>query len=70
MELNQDKMKGTVNAAVGTFKQTAGRAVGDHNLEAEGAIQKKQGQAQKLSGSAQDLLKKTKTLLGIKPKKF
>ena len=70
MELNQDKMKGTVNAAVGTFKQAVGKAVGDQNLEAEGGLQKKQGQAQKLSASAKDMVKKTKTLLGIKPKSF
>ena len=69
MNSNNDKLKGSVNSAVGSFKQGAGRATGNNDLEAEGSIQKTKGQTQKLSGAVKDAIKKGKDLLGIKANK-
>jgi uncharacterized protein YjbJ (UPF0337 family) len=69
MNPNQDKLKGSVNSAVGSLKEGAGRAMDDDDLEAEGYAQKIKGNAQKLSGAVQDAFKKGKDLLGIKTHK-
>jgi len=70
MELNNDKLNGTINASVGKVKENAGKVTGDQNMEAEGAAQKTKGQVQKLSGSVKDTIKKAQTLMGIKSKRF
>jgi uncharacterized protein YjbJ (UPF0337 family) len=66
MNSSNDKLKGSVNTAVGSLKEDAGWAVGNNNLEAEGLIQKSKGQFQKLAGSLKDVFKKGKDLLGVK----
>ncbi len=69
MNANNDKLKGSVNSAVGSLKEGAGRAMGDKDLEAEGSMQKTKGQVQKLTGAVKDTLQKGKNLLGIKSNK-
>lgn len=66
MNSRSEKLKGSVNTAVGSLKEGAGKAAGNKNLEAEGSIQKTKGQSQKLAGSLKDVLKKGKDILGVK----
>ena len=40
------KVNGNVNAAVGTVKENIGHAVGNHSLEARGAADRAQGNAE------------------------
>jgi uncharacterized protein YjbJ (UPF0337 family) len=70
MNSNNDKFKGSVNTAVGSLKEGAGRATGDNDLEAEGSIQKTKGQVQKLSGAVKDTIKKGADIVGIKKNKL
>ena len=53
-----DKIKGAANEAAGTVKQGVGDAVGNPNLQVEGAGQKLKGQAQGAVGDAKDAVKK------------
>jgi uncharacterized protein YjbJ (UPF0337 family) len=53
-----DKIKGTVNQGAGEVKQDLGHAVGNPNLEVEGAAQKLTGKAQEAIGQAKDAVKK------------
>jgi uncharacterized protein YjbJ (UPF0337 family) len=69
MSVNNDKLKGTANTSIGSLKEGAGKATGNKNLEAEGVVQKTKGQAQQLSGSIRDTVKKAQALLRTKPKK-
>jgi uncharacterized protein YjbJ (UPF0337 family) len=69
MSANNDKLKGTANTSVGNLKEGIGKATGNQNLEAEGAVQKTKGHAQQLSGSIRETIKKAQVLLGAKPKK-
>lgn len=69
MESNNYKVSGTVNTAMGSIKEDAGKITGDQNMEAEGTLQKTKGHAQKLTGAIQDAFKKGRALFGIKPKK-
>jgi uncharacterized protein YjbJ (UPF0337 family) len=69
MNSNNDKIKGKFNTAVGSVKESAGRAVGNRNLEAEGNIQKTKGQAQSLSGAIKDTVKKAQNFFGAGTKK-
>ena len=62
MNSNTDKLKGSINTAVGGLKEGAGRATGNNKLEAEGSIQKTKGRVQKLSGAVKDMVKKGKNL--------
>jgi uncharacterized protein YjbJ (UPF0337 family) len=67
MEHNHDKIAGIINTAVGGVKEEVGRSNGDTNMEVEGAVQKTKGNAQQFSAAVQNLVKKGKNLLGIKP---
>jgi uncharacterized protein YjbJ (UPF0337 family) len=53
-----DKIKGAGNEAVGAVKESAGKAIGNPSLEAEGAVQKLKGEAQQVVGEAKEALKK------------
>jgi uncharacterized protein YjbJ (UPF0337 family) len=53
-----DKIKGAANEAAGTVKQGVGDAVGNPNLQVEGAGQKLKGEAQEAVGKAKDAVKK------------
>lgn len=66
MNSSKDKLKGSVNKAVGSLKEGVGRATGKKKLEAKGMIQKTKGNAQKLSGAVKDTINKGKNLVGIK----
>ena len=66
MNPSKDKLKGSINTSVGSLKECAGRATGNHELEAKGSIQKAKGQVQELSGAVKDTINKGKNLLGIK----
>jgi uncharacterized protein YjbJ (UPF0337 family) len=68
MNLNTDDLEGSVNSTVGSVKEAAGRATGNRRLEDEGATQRTKGQVQKLTGALKNVVKKSKDLLGIKPK--
>jgi uncharacterized protein YjbJ (UPF0337 family) len=69
MNPNQDKLEGSINTTVGSFKEGVGRATDNKDLENEGLIQKAKGKAQKLSGALQDVVEKGKDILGIKTPK-
>ena len=62
MNSNNVELKGSVNSAVGSLKEGAGRVTGNNDLEAEGSIQKTKGRVQKLSGAVKDAFKKGKDL--------
>lgn len=49
---NKDEVKGKVNQAKGAIKQEVGRAVGDSELEAEGAVERVGGHLQEDAGRA------------------
>ncbi|KAF2988787.1 CsbD family protein (plasmid) [Methylocystis sp. MJC1] len=53
-----DKIKGAANQAAGAVKQGVGKAVGNPNLEVEGAGQKLKGEVQETVGKAKDAVKK------------
>ena len=60
--MNTDQVKGTLEKAKGSVKETVGKAVGNENLQAEGTADKISGAAQKKVGdvkeAAHDLTKK------------
>jgi uncharacterized protein YjbJ (UPF0337 family) len=58
MSSTSDKIKGAANQIAGSLKQAAGHAVGNPNLESEGAAQKLKGNAQEVVGDAKDAIKK------------
>jgi uncharacterized protein YjbJ (UPF0337 family) len=66
MNSNKEDLKGSANSAVGSVKEAAGRTTGNRRLEEEGIQQKTKGQAQKLAGAVKNVVKKGKTLLGVK----
>jgi uncharacterized protein YjbJ (UPF0337 family) len=51
------KIKGAVNQGAGAVKQSVGQAVGNPNLEVEGAAQKLKGEVQEAVGKAKDAVK-------------
>ena len=53
-----DKIKGMANEGAGVVKQGAGNAIGNPNLEVEGALRKGEGEAQQAVGKAKDAVKK------------
>jgi uncharacterized protein YjbJ (UPF0337 family) len=54
-----DKVKGVANEAIGNVKQGIGKATDDKELQAEGWVQERKGEAQKAVGEAKDAVKKT-----------
>ena len=62
MDAKLEKLKGTLNSAMGNLKETAGWALGNKNLQSEGAGQKAKGKAQKFKSSVQNTLKKDNDL--------
>ncbi|MBT9290412.1 CsbD family protein [Prosthecodimorpha staleyi] len=53
-----DKVKGVANEAIGNVKQGIGKATDDKELQAEGWVQERKGEAQKAVGEAKDAVKK------------
>ena len=58
MGATTDKIKGLANEAAGNVKQAAGRAVNKPELEAEGIVQERKGEAQQALGKGKDAVKK------------
>jgi uncharacterized protein YjbJ (UPF0337 family) len=56
--MNKDQVKGRVEQAKGSVKQTTGKAVGNPNLEAEGSVDKAAGKAQATYGDAKEKAKR------------
>lgn len=54
-----DKLKGLANEAIGNAKQGIARATGDRQMEAEGVVQERKGEAQQTIGKAKDAVKNT-----------
>lgn len=54
----QDKVKGTAKDIKGKVKETAGRAVGNPDLEAEGAGDRAAGKTQKKIGDVKKVFNK------------
>ncbi|PZU94273.1 MAG: CsbD family protein [Chelatococcus sp.] len=53
-----DKIKGMANEAAGNVKQAAGKAFDKPELEAEGVLQERKGEAQQALGKGKDAVKK------------
>ncbi|MBL6750558.1 MAG: CsbD family protein [Nevskia sp.] len=56
-----DKAKGTVNETVGKVKEHVGRALGDHELQAKGAIQQAEGKKDRMKGEIKEKIDDAKT---------
>lgn len=54
MSSSSDKIKGAANEALGNIKQGVGKVVGSPDLEAEGIIQERKGEAQQTLGSVKE----------------
>lgn len=57
MGSTEDKIKGLANEAAGNIKQGVGKAVGNEQMQVEGAVQEKKGEAQQAVGRAKDAVK-------------
>ena len=52
-----DKVKGIANKVAGSVKEGIGKAAGDREMEAEGAVQKAKGELQETKGKVKDAVK-------------
>ena len=55
--MNKDQVKGRVEEAKGSVKETTGKAVGNRELEAEGTVDKAAGKVQTNYGDAKEKVK-------------
>jgi uncharacterized protein YjbJ (UPF0337 family) len=55
--MNKDQVKGRVEQAKGSVKQSAGKAVGNPNLQGEGKVDKAAGKTQATYGDAKQKVK-------------
>jgi uncharacterized protein YjbJ (UPF0337 family) len=55
--MNQDQVKGRVEQAKGSVKETTGKAVGNPNLQGKGKADKTAGKAQATYGDAKQKVK-------------
>ena len=55
--VNKDQIKGTAKQVKGAVKETAGKALGDQKMQAEGAGDKPAGKVQKGFGGAKEKIK-------------
>jgi uncharacterized protein YjbJ (UPF0337 family) len=55
--MNKDQVKGRVEQAKGSVKETTGKVVGNPNLRGEGAIDKAAGKAQATYGDLKEKVK-------------
>ena len=51
--MNKDQVKGRVEQAKGSVKETTGKALGDRQLQGEGKVDKAAGKTQATYGDAQ-----------------
>jgi uncharacterized protein YjbJ (UPF0337 family) len=54
MNMDKDRVVGAAKEATGKIKETAGKAVGDKKMEAEGSAKKTEGKVQNAVGGAKD----------------
>jgi uncharacterized protein YjbJ (UPF0337 family) len=54
-----DKIKGMANEAVGNIKQGVGHVTGNEEMEADGVVQERKGEAQQTAGKVKDKVKDT-----------
>jgi uncharacterized protein YjbJ (UPF0337 family) len=55
--MNKDQVKGRVEQAKGSVKETAGKAVGNTKLQSEGTVDKAVGKAQASYGDVKEKVK-------------
>ncbi|MBI1400754.1 CsbD family protein [Hyphomonas sp.] len=55
--MDKEHLKGTAKQAEGQVKETAGKLTGDKKLEAEGKLDRAEGEARKAVGDVKDALK-------------
>lgn len=55
--MNKDQVKGSLEKAKGSVKETAGRILGNERLQAEGAADKSAGALQKKVGDVKEAAK-------------
>jgi uncharacterized protein YjbJ (UPF0337 family) len=55
--MNKDQVKGRVEQAKGSIKETTGKVVGNPNLQGEGAVDKAAGKAQANYGDVKEKVK-------------
>lgn len=55
--VDENEIKGGAKEIGGKIKETAGRAVGNERLEAEGAVDQVEGKTQKNYGKVKDAIK-------------
>lgn len=58
MSSTTDKIKGLANEAIGNAKQVAGKALDRPDIEAEGVLQERKGEAQQAVAKGKDAVKK------------
>jgi uncharacterized protein YjbJ (UPF0337 family) len=56
--MNKDQVEGRIEEAKGKTKETAGRVMGNPNMEDRGTMEKVGGKAQKAYGDVKDDVKK------------
>ena len=52
--MDKDRIEGSAKQAGGAIKETAGKALGDKKMEAEGAAKKAEGKVQNAVGGLKD----------------
>jgi uncharacterized protein YjbJ (UPF0337 family) len=57
MSSTTDKIEGMADKTAGVVKENVGKVVGNHELEAEGKVQKHKGDAEQAVGKAKDAVK-------------
>jgi len=60
MDMDKDRIAGSVKQVKGAIKETVGKVVGDAKLEAEGKTDKIKGVVQNAVGGARDAMTKKK----------
>jgi uncharacterized protein YjbJ (UPF0337 family) len=55
--MDKERMKGGLKKATGTIKEKAGHVTGDHDLEAEGKMEKAEGHVRSGIGHAKDAVR-------------
>lgn len=56
--MDKEHLKGEAKKAVGQTKETAGKLTGNRKLEAEGKLDKVEGEVRKATGDVKDAFKK------------
>jgi len=55
--MDKDRVKGMADQAKGAAKEAAGKVIGDHKLQAEGAADKVKGKVENAIGGAKDAVR-------------